>query len=270
MLKIIIGLNLVDYVINQLIQNKSYNILLIGDISHDIYVYGDVERISPEAPVPVFKESYRISSEGMSNNVKQNLIALNSNVEHMYGEYSIKTRLVDKKSGYQLIRLDKETDADFIYFDPLVYRKFSDYDAIVISDYDKGYIKDDTVSEIRKRYNGPIFVDTKKKNLELFNDTYLKINDIEWSRSNKVIDSKNVIVTRGSKGATYNGKDYITHDVEVHDVTGAGDVFLASIAVFYLHLGSIEKAIPYALKLSTESVKHRGSYVVTKEDIDKL
>ena len=68
----------------------------------------------------------------------------------------------------------------------------------------------------------------------------------------------------------YNRKMYSTEQVEVHDVTGAGDVFLASLATFYLYTGSIENAIPYANKLASISVQHQGCYTITNQDLNTL
>jgi len=57
-------------------QLKSFKILLIGDNCLDVYRYGSVDRISPEAPVPVFKFSHEETKPGMAGNVARNLEAL--------------------------------------------------------------------------------------------------------------------------------------------------------------------------------------------------
>ena len=54
-------------------QPKKYKILLIGDNCVDVYQYGTVDRISPEAPVPVFKFSHEERKPGMAGNVANNL-----------------------------------------------------------------------------------------------------------------------------------------------------------------------------------------------------
>jgi len=78
---------------------------------------------------------------------------------------------------------------------------------------------------------------------------------------------KNLITTLGDKGARYQDKIYATEKVTVFDVVGAGDTFLAALAYFYLLLGSIEKAIPYANKASSIVVQHTGTYVLTEQDL---
>ena len=76
-------------------QQKQFNILLLGDNCIDVYQYGTVDRISPEAPVPVFKFSHEEKRAGMAGNVKNNLISLGADVTFLHGETSTKTRLVD-------------------------------------------------------------------------------------------------------------------------------------------------------------------------------
>ena len=51
-------------------------VLVIGDSCTDVFVYGNIERICPEAPVPVFNPIRRVESGGMAKNVKSNLEAL--------------------------------------------------------------------------------------------------------------------------------------------------------------------------------------------------
>ena len=65
-----------------------FNILLIGDTCEDIYVYGRVDRISPEAPVPVFVPLYNIHKDGMAGNVCKNLEALGCRVNFLRGAAS--------------------------------------------------------------------------------------------------------------------------------------------------------------------------------------
>ena len=54
-------------------QQKQFKILLLGDNCTDVYQYGTVDRISPEAPVPVFKFSHEENRPGMAGNVFENL-----------------------------------------------------------------------------------------------------------------------------------------------------------------------------------------------------
>jgi hypothetical protein len=87
-------------------------ILLIADICDDVYHYGNVDRISPEAPVPVF-EPYNIEVKGgMGYNVEANLKNLGVEVSTIFGIPSIKERYIDEKSKHQLLRVDVDVKSD--------------------------------------------------------------------------------------------------------------------------------------------------------------
>ena len=83
-------------------------ILLIGDDCLDVYQYGTVDRISPEAPVPVFKMGNKEERPGMARNVKANLEELGSEVFYLSGRTSVKTRLIEERSRQQICRIDND------------------------------------------------------------------------------------------------------------------------------------------------------------------
>lgn len=253
----------------KILQRKKYKILLIGDSCNDFYHYGSVTRISPEAPIPILKTISTKMIKGMASNVYKNLISLKADVDFFHGKESTKTRFIENKSRYQLLRVDDDEKSDPIDLSILESKK---YDAIVISDYNKGFIPQDITIKLKEKYKDiPIFIDTKKTDLTFFDGCFIKINELEYDDSiNKDVHEDCLIVTLGSKGTRYKDKVYSTEKVEVHDVTGAGDVFLSSLCIFYLLTGSIENAIPFANKLATVSVQHEGNYTVQKEDLIKL
>lgn len=246
---------------------KRFNILLIGDTCVDEYQYGIVERISPEAPVPIFKLTGRESKMGMASNVYQNLKNLNCDVTRYYGKSSFKTRLIDRRSKQHLIRIDNDIISK--PFDPYTVDNLEDYDAIVISDYNKGFVTYDTITNLRNRFTGPMFLDTKKTNLSLFDNIFVKINELEYK--NCTSHNSTLIVTLGDKGAMYqhpNGDEYFNcSDVEVSDVTGAGDTFLAAMTYKYLCANDMQKSIKFAIRASGVTVKHFGVYAPTLEEI---
>ena len=83
-------------------------ILVIGDSCHDIYHYGECERLSPEAPVPIFKEIKQVSKFGMSLNVAENLKTFGFNVIHLTNQELItKHRFVDIRFKQHLLRVDR-------------------------------------------------------------------------------------------------------------------------------------------------------------------
>jgi D-beta-D-heptose 7-phosphate kinase/D-beta-D-heptose 1-phosphate adenosyltransferase len=247
---------------------KRFNVLLIGDTCVDEYQYGVVERISPEAPVPIFKLTSRESKMGMASNVYQNLKNLNCDVTCYYGKSSFKTRLIDRRSKQHLIRIDDDVESK--PFDPYTVDNLEDYDAIVISDYNKGFVTHSVITNLRDRFTGPIFLDTKKTNLSLFNGIFVKINELEYKNCTSY--NSTLIVTLGDKGAMYqhpNGDEFFScSDVEVSDVTGAGDTFLAALTYKYLCTNVIQESIKFAIQASGITVKHFGVYAPTLKEIE--
>ena len=242
-------------------QQKQYKILLIGDNCTDVYQYGTVDRISPEAPVPVFKFSHEESRPGMAGNVYNNLVALGCNVYAVYGDTSTKTRLIDTRSKQQIVRIDNDVHSS----SAAITYKLDNYDAIVISDYNKGTVSYELIESLRKDYRGPIFVDTKKTDLARLEGCVVKINSLEFSQ----IKTKcsNMIVTLGPDGAECNGQRFSAPRVEVSDVCGAGDTFLSALTYCYVNTGSIEQAIKFAVKASAVTVQHLGVYAPTLQEI---
>ena len=238
-------------------------ILLIGDSCIDKYVYGDAKRLSPEAPVPVLNYIRTTKTEGMAWNVFNNLKAFGVEVDMITQEERIvKTRFIDKKSNQQILRVDEEYEVEELKFE----KPEDNYDALVISDYNKGFITQEKLFEIVYSFQGPVFVDTKKQ--EIPHGCFTKVNDIEYENLKTPTD--NLIITRGGKGAEYQGKLYPAEKVNVFDVAGAGDTFLAALVVGYIQTKSIETAIPYANKAAAIAVSHAGTYVLTKEDINEI
>jgi D-beta-D-heptose 7-phosphate kinase/D-beta-D-heptose 1-phosphate adenosyltransferase len=247
-------------------QQKQFKILLLGDNCTDVYKYGTVDRISPEAPVPVFKFSYQIDKPGMAGNVSENLKALGCNVNFLKGETSIKTRLIDIRSKQQIVRIDNDVISKSIEFEteiPAVY------DAIVISDYNKGTISYELVEEIIKTVKCPVFIDTKKTDLARFNGAYIKINALEKSLATTLPESKWLIVTYGEKGAVWNGWAHGARTVEVADVCGAGDTFLSALVYEYLNTNNMNKAMGFAIDASAVTIQHTGVYAPRLEEIKR-
>lgn len=232
-------------------------ILLIGDDCIDTYVYGTVDRISPEAPVPVFEPKYEIVKDGMAGNVRKNLEALGCTVNFLHGKTSRKKRIIDQRSKQQLLRIDNDTASDPITIDS----ELPEYDAIVISDYNKGAVSYELVEDLRSRFKGPIFIDTKKTDLARFNGCYVKINQLEKKRATSLPDDKWLIVTHGSDGAVWNGWVFPAEVVgDVTDVTGAGDTFLSAFAYEFLIQEFVQAAIKFAIRASGITVRHVGVY----------
>ena len=240
------------------------NVLLIGDSCTDVYIYGDVKRINPEAPVPILEPKREERTEGMAWNVYNNLNALGIDVDMItQDEDIIKTRYIHETSNQQILRLDEEPRVK--PFDKLEVE--NDYDALVISDYDKGFILQTQLFELCNWFDGPIFIDTKKSTVP--GNAFIKVNQSEYEKITHFIMS-NMIITKGNEGAEYKGILYPAEKVKVFDVVGAGDTFLAALTYGYLKYGSIEKAIPIANKAAAIAVSHTGTYVLGDDDVKNL
>ena len=247
-----------------------FNVLLIGDSCIDIYNIGTVDRLSPEAPVPVLKivDTYKLP--GMSANVHLNLTTLNIDVDFIHNLSTItKIRFIDKRSGQHLLRVDEEHN--IVPWSMKTPFPLDTYDAIVVSDYNKGFLTYEHIEHIIKSTRCPIFIDTKKQDLSRFSAdwTYVKINEYEFNTSRSI--PKNLIITLGDRGAmlkNYNNEIlYNTNKVEVMDVCGCGDTFLSALTAQYLFTKDIEKSIIFANAAAGITVQHRGNYAPSYNEI---
>jgi bifunctional ADP-heptose synthase (sugar kinase/adenylyltransferase) len=161
--------------------------------------------------------------------------------------------------------MDKDATSKPITFDTAIPPV---YDAIVISDYNKGTVTYELIEELVKEVNVPIFVDTKKTDLARLAGCYVKINALEKSRATSLPDSAHLIVTHGSHGAEWDGWVYAAEIVgDVTDVCGAGDTFLAALVYQFLKTGHMPDAVKFANKASSITVQHVGVYAPRPEEI---
>ena len=244
-------------------QQKSFKILLVGDDCVDVYRYGSVDRISPEAPVPVFVPKYDIVKDGMAGNVHRNLEALGCDVTYLFGETSTKTRLIDTRSKQQIVRIDKDVESKALTIDS----SLTEYDAIVVSDYNKGTVSYELIEELRCNFSGPIFVDTKKTDLARLEGCFIKINELENSRATS-FPTAGLVVTYGERGVIYDKWVFGAKNVEVADVCGAGDTFLSALTYEYLNTQDMHLAIRFAIDASAITVQHLGNYAPTLKEIN--
>ena len=245
-------------------QQKQFKVLLIGDSCTDEYVYGTCDRLNPEAPVPILNFNRKETNKGMAWNVRENLMSFGIEVVILTNEEEItKTRYIDEKSNQHILRLDEEP-----ILKPMEYElPEEDFDALVISDYDKGFLTTQKICELVGEFDCPVFIDSKKRVLPS-QGCFIKINEAEKELLNG--DYNNLIVTKGAGGADYDGVNYPAPKTKVYDVVGAGDTFLSALVYFHLFYGRIEEAIPYANKAASIAVQNFGTYVLTEEDVQDL
>lgn len=245
-----------------------YNVLLIGDSCIDEYKIGSVDRLSPEAPVPVVKVFKEYTVPGMASNVRLNLQKLGIDPDFITNDQTItKTRYIDSRSGQHLLRVDNEPKV--VSWSGKSAFPISSYDAVIISDYNKGFLDYNQISDVIKQASGPVFIDTKKQDLSAFHGAIIKINEAEYKARYSINDR--LIVTLGSEGAMlreYNDeKIFPTKKVDVVDVCGCGDTFLASLVFKYLESNNMDHAIIFANKAACITVQHQGNYAPTMDEI---
>ncbi|MCX5657570.1 MAG: D-glycero-beta-D-manno-heptose-7-phosphate kinase [Candidatus Omnitrophica bacterium] len=181
-------------------------ILVIGDLMLDEFIWGDVERISPEAPVPVVWAKKRTYAPGGASNVASNISSLGAQVtlvgvigsdlngKTLKSEFkrrridtsgifvqsdrhtTLKTRII---SGHQqVVRLDwedrhpikKEIELRIAGF---ISKNIKEYDAIIIEDYGKGVITAGLLTEIRSmigKYGIIVAVDPKEEHFDYYDN----------------------------------------------------------------------------------------------------
>ena len=253
-------------------QQTSFKVLLIGDSCIDEYKIGTIDRLSPEAPVPVIKITETEVVPGMASNVLKNLENLGISGDYITNNEEIrKTRFIDSRSGQHMLRVDTEPEVCPWSGNSLI--PINTYDAVVISDYNKGFLSYEHIEKIIFESTGPVFIDTKKQDLARFSSdrVYVKINETEYK--NRYSVPENLIVTMGDRGAmryTTNPPTetlFKTRSAEVVDVCGCGDTFLAALAVQYLYTKDIEQAIIFANVAAGITVQHRGNYAPSYDEI---
>lgn len=248
-------------------------VLVIGDSCVDIFEYGKCNRICPEAPVPVLMPFDIKQNSGMTSNVYVNLISLGVFCDIITNNnLPIKKRYIDEPSNQMLLRVDRYDNVDELDWEVLNKIPFNEYDAVVISDYDKGFLDREQIRYISSIH--PLtFMDSKKLLDEWCDDIkFIKLNEKESQENWEYLHNdfpNDIIITLGKQGAKLNFKEKFPIEDEhpVRDLTGAGDTFLAGLVANYLTSKDIRKAINFANKCAAWAVTQKGVAVVS---IDKL
>ena len=212
---------------------EKLNVMVIGDVMLDNYLWGKVERISPEAPVPIASIQKKESRLGGAANVAINLKALGAtpvlcsvigndingrsfielvkqidlSADGIFQSTeritTVKTRIIG--NNHQMLRVDEEQEDDLTPSDRkqllnkittiISKRKI---DVIIFEDYDKGVIGKSLIESVVKlaRQKGiPVAVDPKKKNFNFYkNITLFKPNLKELREGMKIDIDKNNLV----------------------------------------------------------------------------
>lgn len=243
-------------------------VLVIGESCTDIFIYGKSERKSPEGNGPVFIPIDEVYGEGMALNTANNLAGMGLDVDVFSDSGNItKTRYVNKDTNELYLRVDDNDSVDRINIYDLP--DFVQYDAVVISDYCKGFLTEEDIAQISKLHPF-VILDTKKQLGDWCKDvTFIKLNRFETQSNYDIILQKNwlenkIITTLDGNGASYKGKIIKTEKVENADVSGAGDTFVAGFVARYLDSKNIEESIDWANYCAGEVVKQKGVTVFKK------
>ena len=230
-----------------------------GNVANSLFNLGcDVCLIYNQA---VNEEKQKIQVRNLFNNEIKLKPILNDNSKPL----PIKIRYyVDDRNfmreDIEEITFSNQKILDVINIEKLV----SNFDLIVISDYCKGFISDEIIKKFIKISNKksvPLFIDSKNTNFINFENAFcLKINRLEFNslfkdfrllesdslyeiknkaeKAKKITKINNLIVTLGYLGSVLVADNYVyaskANNVEIIDVTGAGDAFLSAIAFSYL------------------------------------
>ena len=205
---------------------KKLNVLIIGDVMLDAYLWGKVERISPEAPVPIVTITKRESRLGGAANVAINIQSLDAKpilcsvigndqhgrtfieLLHQMGmttegiiqsserPTTVKTRVIG--NNHQMLRVDDEVEGDITAgerkqlvnrISELIDKK--KIDVIVFEDYDKGVINKSLIEQVVKLANTkkiPTAVDPKKKNFNHYKGVTLMKPNLKELREGLKLD----------------------------------------------------------------------------------
>lgn len=184
---------------------KGHKVMIIGDLMLDHYMMGEVDRISPEAPVPVVRVERESSLLGGAGNVARNIASLGgeallvatvgtdedgNGLEHLCEQAGLFTKLIrdparptTKKtriiaSNQQVVRVDQELsvplqEAEFSELFAYLRTVIDDYPVIILSDYGKGFISrefmEQFMSLVESREKRPlVLVDPKTVNYDLY------------------------------------------------------------------------------------------------------
>lgn len=211
---------------------KEKHILVIGDVMLDSYCNGEVDRISPEAPVPVFRKKNVYSVLGGAANVAANLVAANQHVSIMtivgrdkagkelksiFEKAKIDTDLMvalDHNTtekirfiagnNQQVLRLDIESTEELSAEDckrmlEKLKIKIDSFDLILMSDYLKGLLSykfTQGVLRLAKDKNIPTLIDVKDINLHKYENAYLikpNLKELQDMTGRKITNDKEIV-----------------------------------------------------------------------------
>ena len=249
---------------NNELLNMNKKILVIGDLCTDTFIYGKATRLCPDVPAPILIPSKTVVDMGMAGNVVKNFRSLGVDVDFIHNteKEMNKIRYVDEQTNHTFLRVDEGDESEKGCVAGSCWHDPKDYDAIVISDYCKGFVTESIIRHCCEK-NPNVFIDTKKVLGDFCKKAKaIKINEPEYKALEGKINEKeweeNLIVTLGKQGCRWKGCVYAAFEVEVFDLCGAGDSFLAALVYKYLETDCMMESIIFANDMASQVVQKRG------------
>jgi D-beta-D-heptose 7-phosphate kinase/D-beta-D-heptose 1-phosphate adenosyltransferase len=298
-------------------------ILVIGDIMLDRYWSGSTQRISPEAPVPIVNINEEHERPGGAGNVALNIAALGARSIlmsaagedeagncikeklqtaevtphiHFFPHLQTPIKLRVLSQHQQLVRLDFEKILDFDRssllneFETLI----ANVDAVILSDYNKGVLKNKSAEfiAIAKQHKVPVLVDPKQIDYENYRGaTLISPNMKEFvatvgpCQTDQDImvkgqalmehhDIESLLITRGGNGMLLLQRDQEEHYFpprgrEIFDVTGAGDTVIATLAASMVAQDNLIHAVELASTAAGLVIGKLGAATVSQDELHR-
>lgn len=283
----------------------------------DYYQYGSSNRLSPEAPIPVVNLESEVVVPGGAGNVAMNLKSLGANItclgcvgDDFWGnklisvlkENKICTKNIEKRKGHittlkqrvycddkQYSRVDNELF--LANWKPKIKIDFSNYDLIILSDYNKGVFSENWFYPQEKTN---VIIDPKNINNHILSSSNImtpnlnelsKISGEKIESSNSIVRAAKkllvsynmdfIIATRGADGLSIIGNDNYVEHIKPHfvddpDVTGAGDTIVAVFSLVYTITKNVVQAATIANSAAASVVSQKGTTVVKFEDLERF
>lgn len=118
-----------------------------------------------------------------------------------------------------------------------------------------------------------VVIDTKKP-LDKFveNCAFIKVNSSEYKKAKNITKKMKdkLIITLGSNGTWFRNKLFTVPNVEIKNLSGAGDSFISGFSVEYLRSKDVDKAIHFANKVATCVVQKRGVSTIEMKDLEEI
>lgn len=220
-----------------LVDFSAARVLVVGDVMLDRFVYGDVQRISPEAPIPVIRADRELAMPGGAGNVARNIAALGGRAvliglvgddgaadllnDVLAAEHGIEAQLVVDEtrptieksrfigSRQQLLRVDRETsrppaDDSLATLAAAAIDALADCNVLVLSDYAKGVMAPAVVTELvaaAAKAGKPVLVDPKGSDFSRYRGATLVTPNLAEARlaSGMACDDDAAVVAAGRK-----------------------------------------------------------------------